>query len=101
MASRLELQKIFDKIPNIKKVYFQPPLSVKLEYPCIVYKLDNIDSKYANNSMYFNMKRYQITIIDKNPDSNIPDNIMKLQMCNFDRAFSSDNLNHWVFNLYF
>lgn len=101
MASRLELQKIFDEIPNIKKVYFQPPLSVKLEYPCIVYKLDNIDSKYANNSMYFNMKRYQITIIDKNPDSNIPDNIMKLQMCNFDRAFSSDNLNHWVFNLYF
>ncbi len=101
MASRLKLHKVLVTLSNVKKVYFQPPSTVKMDYPCIVYELDEIDSIYANNSKYINTKKYQLTIIDKNPDSTIPDEVLKFPLCKLDRLFSSDGLNHWVFNLYF
>jgi len=47
------------------------------------------------------MKRYQVTVIDADPDSIIPEKIEALPMCTFDRQFTADNLYHDVFSLYF
>ena len=82
-------------------VYFQPPESFRMTYPCIVYSRSSADSKYANNRLYLNKKKYTITVIDKNPDSPIPDKIGRLQLCRFDRHFNSDGLNHDVYTLYY
>jgi hypothetical protein len=47
------------------------------------------------------MKQYQVTVIDQDPDSGLPDKVEELPLCAFDRFFATENLNHHVFNLYF
>lgn len=46
-------------------------------------------------------KRYQVTVVDKNPDSVIHEKVLKLPLCKFDRHYNKDNLNHDVYTLYF
>lgn len=101
MRSRLELHESLKALLGSGYVYFQPPESVKMTYPCIVYELNNVDTKHANNRPYFNMKNYRITIIDKNPDSAIPELFTAMPLCRFDRSYTANNLNHWVFTLYY
>lgn len=100
MATRLELQSKLEDVLGSDHVYFQPPESIKMIYPCIEYHYAPGDSQFADNAPYIYRQRYQITVIDKNPDSLIPNKMAALSMCIADRWFSSDNLNHWVFNLY-
>lgn len=101
MDRRLKLHEILSSIKGVKKVYFQPPESMKMDYPCIRYNVDNDYNLKANNLSYNHRIMYLITVIDKNPDSNIPDALRKIPYCGFDRWYSADNLNHWVFTLYF
>jgi hypothetical protein len=101
MASRLELHTLLESILGSTNVYFQPPESISLKYPCIIYNRDYIKTEYANNSPYTLGKRYSVTVIDKNPDSVIPDKIAAMPKCTFERHFTADNLNHDIFNLYF
>lgn len=101
MAPRLELQAILTEILGSGNVYFQPPPTVKMQYPCIVYKRDDAITGFADNKPYSYKKRYQVIVIDKNPDSDIPDKVSKLPLCVFDRFYTADNLNHDVYNLFF
>ena len=101
MPSRLELQTLLEEILGSRNVYFQPPESVKMNYPAIVYGLDNIESSFANDGVYSSKKKYLVTVIDDDPDSPIVDKITALPTCRFNRHFQSDNLNHYVFILYF
>jgi len=70
-------------------------------YPCIVYNRDAAVTQFAGNDPYRYTKRYMVTIIDRNPDSEIPDKVAALPMTTFNRFFTADNLNHDVFNIYF
>lgn len=72
-----------------------------MQYPCIVYARDDAITDFADNKPYTYTKRYQVTVIDRNPDSDIPDKVAQLPMCLLNRYFAADNLNHDVFNLYF
>lgn len=102
MPSRSELKTILEGLIGSEgKVYFQPPASAQISYPCIVYKWDSADTIYADNRPYRFEKRYQVTFIGKDPDSDVPDKIALLPKCSFDRRFTTDNLNHVVFNIYF
>lgn len=101
MGTRLELQDVLVEVLGCKNVYFQPPESVKMKYPCIVYQRDYLDIKHADNLPYSSEYRYQVTVIDKNPDSPILDRMNRLPKCSFERHFTSDNFNHDVYNLYF
>ena len=100
-SRRLDLQSLFVSLLGSSNVYYQPPDQTKLSYPCIVYELEKNDVKYADNQAYNITKKYSVTVIDANPDSAIPDKIQKLPMCSFDRPFTSGNLYHFVFNLYY
>jgi hypothetical protein len=82
------------------KVYFQPPESLAITYPCIVYRRDKIEAKHANDKTYSSMTRYQVTTIDQNPDSALPNSVLELPFCAHERAFAHDGLNHDVFSLY-
>ena len=101
MEKRLQLQEILKSLIDNQKVYFQPPENIRMEYPCIVYERDYAVTEYANNSPYAHTKRYQVTVIDKDPDSEIPDRVSNLPLCKFAQHFKADNLNHDVYNLYF
>lgn len=101
MGQRTDLHAILVNILGSKYVYFQPPENLKMKYPCIVYQRVTGDTQFADNIPYIIKKRYQITVIDSNPDSPIPDKVAQLPYCVFDRHFTSGNLNHDVYNLYF
>jgi hypothetical protein len=101
LTGRLALQELLEELLTSDKVYFQPPSSFSMQYPCIVYELSHIKSEFADNYPYTLGIRYSITVIDRNPDSAIPIAIVALPLCSFERFFTADNLNHYVFNLYF
>lgn len=101
MASRLSLQTMLEKILGSRNVYFQSPASVQMKYPAIVYSLANINNSFANNGVYMQTTAYEITLIDKNPDNEFVKKISTLPCCKFDRHFRSDNLNHYVFTIYY
>lgn len=82
-------------------VYFQPPPSVSIQYPAIIYSRDSATTEFADDIPYTYTKRYQVTVIDQDPDSEIPDKVAQLPRCLFSRHFKVNNLNHDVFSLYF
>jgi hypothetical protein len=97
---RLQLQSLLEELLGSPNVYFQPPANVQMQYPCIVYKRDRADTKFAGNNPYRYTKRYLVTVIDRNPDSAIPDKIAALPKVAHERFFVADNLNHDVFTLF-
>lgn len=97
MATRLELQQLLEDTLGSRNVYYQPPESIKLSYPAIVYSRNTIDNKFADDTVYLQNHDYQIIVIDFDPDSEIVDKVSKLPMCRFNRHYKSNNLNHDVF----
>lgn len=101
MDRRSKLQTLLESTINSSYVYFQPPASVKLDYPCVVFTLSSDRTSYANNKLYIDKLRFTITIIDRNPESELFDKIKLLPLCSFDRTYMSNNLNHYVFTIFF
>lgn len=102
MANRLDLHQELCDILGSTNVYFQPPASLSMKYPCIRYSLARIDVLHADDSNYKNVKQYTVTVIDRNPDSETPEKILNhFKMCSFDRGYPADNLNHFVLTLYY
>ena len=101
MRSRLELHETLCDILGSRNVYFQPPTNVSMRYPAIVYNLSDIENKHADDGVYSFTNQYQITLIDRNPETDVVYKINQLQTANFIRSYSSDNLNHWVFEIFF
>ena len=97
--SRLNLQTLFESILGNKHVYFQPPDSKKMQYPCIVYKLSGIPEKHADNEGYVSNYCYQVTLIDPDPDTEYVDKIKKIRYTKFVKHFSTQGLNHYVFEI--
>ena len=101
MDRRQAFHELLCGILGTDHVYFQPPESVQMTYPCIVYVRSSIRTRHAANLPYSLHKQYTVTVIDKDPDSAIPDRIAALPLCSFDRHYTADNLNHDVFQLYY
>lgn len=101
MASRLKLQTELEELLNSRNVYYQPPESIKMSYPSIVYSLKDIRLEHADNKSYYKSRCYEITVISAKPDPEYIDKILEFKQCRFDRHFKSDNLNHYVFTLYY
>ena len=100
MASRLKLHEAFCEILGTRNVYFQPPASVKLQYPAIVYSRKDFSIKRANDAAYIIVPGYEGTLIDNNPDSEYLEKILQLEHCRFDRHYKADRLNHDTFTIY-
>ena len=102
MGSRLELHEELCELLGSRNVYFQPPESLKLDYPCIVYSMNGAKERRANDRIYNSTNEYEVIVIDYDPDSEIPDKIrVHFPMCSLDRVYPSDNLNHTVLKLYY
>ena len=101
MGQRLQLQSILEELLGSRNVYFQPSANVEMDYPAIVYARDYAVTQFAGNLPYRYTKRYQVTYIDRDPDSVVPEKIAGLPMTVFTRHFKADNLNHDVYNVYF
>lgn len=82
------------------RAYFQPPSNVSMGYPCIVYELDRIVKKRADNGVYLKTRRYQVKLITKNPDDPTVDALASMVYSEFERHYTIDTLNHFVFSIY-
>lgn len=98
---REELHEILVGILGSRNVYFQPPDNLHMNYPAITYERDYSNVLHADNKPYRIFKRYQITVIDEDPDSLVPDKVALLPNCSFIRWFATDELNHDIYNLYY
>ena len=115
MGRRLELQTKLeelmhtsypDQFPDTTNasryhVYFQPNDNTRMVYPAIVYERDGLDDKRANNEAYSQTKRYRITVIDRNPDSVIPDLLSRFPMTRFTAHQVRDGLHQDIYTTYF
>lgn len=108
MDRRLQLNELFvsilgtEDLPEERsRVYFQPPANVQMEYPCIVYSRDTTETQFADNNPYRLTKRYEVKVIDRDPDTIIPEKVAALTMCVHTTSYVADTLNHYVFTLYF
>ena len=100
-SRRLELHEELCALLGSRNVYFQPPSTVEMKYPAIVYNYDGSRDNNANNKIYLHRKRYSVTAIDRDPDANWDEVLLDhFEYCNFSRPFVADNLNHWQFSLY-
>lgn len=96
--ARAQLQELLESFcPN---VYFQPPPNITMAYPCIVYKRSAENVRYANNDRYDAYLQYEVTVIDRDPDSLIPGLVAHVPLSRYERHFAADDLNHDVYNLY-
>lgn len=100
-SSRIAFRNYLKEQIGIENLYFQPPASIKMNYPAIVYSIARVDNKFAANKNYLQFIGYQVIVIDKDPDSYIFKKVSRLPKCSFDRSFTSDNLNHFVFTIFY
>lgn len=98
---RLELQEKLEDILGTDHVYFEPPESIKMRYPCIVYSRNSADQRYADNRLYNYAQRYQVVCIELDPDSNVFGKLLELPLCTYVRSYNADNLKHDLLYLYY
>ena len=99
---RAELDDKLIEILGSGHVYFEPPESVKLSYPCIVYERSAGDTDFANNMPYRFQMRYALTVISRDVETSVLSKLaMSLPSIIYDRHFVTDGLHHDVFNLYY
>lgn len=101
MRDRLEFHEILCDILGSRNVYFQPPESIKMKYPCIIYERTRPYVSHADNMKYMNKQQYTVTVVDKNPEGLIADKLADIPYSGFNRRFITDNLVHDVYNIYF
>ena len=100
--SRLAFSAYLKEQTGVENVYFQPPESIKMRYPAIVYSISRVDNRFAENKQYLQFIAYQVIVIDKDPDSDIPEKLIEaFEEINFNRHYVADNLNHDVLILYY
>lgn len=101
MKTRSELHEELCEVLGSRNVYFQPPENLKIKYPCIIYNLDDIDTRRADNKRYITYDRYLLTVVSKDPDCDLFIQLMdRFEMCDLDRAAVADSMNHWYMTLY-
>lgn len=102
MNNRLKLQERLTELLGSNNVYFDPPETIKLKYPCIIYQSDIPLNIQADNKSYILRNRYSATYIDANPDNDITERFLSaFNYCSAGNPYISDNLHHYPFDIYF
>lgn len=99
---RRKLQNELESVLGNKNVYFQPPESIKLQYPAIVYEVSAPDIKRADNRIYSYTNKFNLKYIRKNGNDDVPRKILEtFSLCSENDTYIYDNLYHTIFGLYY
>lgn len=102
MGQRLDFSEELRMVLGSDNVYFNPPESIKMRYPAIVYEIDDIISLHANDRNYNNHTGYSVMVIDTDPDSTIYLDLLKhFPRSSFRNAYPAENLSHFVLLIYY
>lgn len=99
--TRAELDALLRFTLGTTNVYFDPPEGFKLRYPCIVYSFGAHYDRFADSDSYSRMKQYTLTYITKNADDPTVERLEDLKYCHLNRAYCSDGLFHYAYNIYY
>lgn len=104
VIKRRELHTFLTSILGSNNVYFQPPSNISMKYPCIVYNRTNPYTINADDSTYLLRGHYSVTYIDSNVERAMAMQtklLKSFEHISVERSFTSENLNHDVYNLYY
>lgn len=98
---RIEVHELLQELSGYgKRIYYNPPETVKMSYPCIVYNRVNLGARHADNMPYFRYDTYTVThIYAKESESDLTTKLALQSGFSFDRGYTADNLHHDVFTL--
>ena len=99
MKKREDLHRVLKSYcPN---VYYQPPETFKIKYPCIIYSRDNLQVQRADNRPYILECAYSMRYISEEPDDPVIFELALLPFCRHSRHYVADNLHHDAFTIYY
>ena len=101
MGSRIDLQRLLENLLGSDHVYYDPPETVKIKYPAIIYSKNGVQSKRADDSRYQTLTRYDLIVLDRRPDNPVIEKLLDLSYCSYDRHYVSDNLHHDSLTIYY
>lgn len=97
------LREILMEETGISYCYYDPPATIRMYYPCIIFHLSDQDSKYADNMAYLRNLRWDVTVVDPvstNGEIYVGE-LTSLPHCRFGRHYVADNLHHYTFSIYY
>lgn len=102
MSRRLKLQEKLEELLENRNVYYQPPDTIKINYPAIIYNKQTIDKRSADDTAYTLTDCYELIVINKLPNDELVNKLLlTFAMVSHDRHYASDGLNHDVLTLYY
>lgn len=99
--NRVKLHHMLEDILGSKNVYYDPPESFKLKYPCIVYYLEGFYDLPADNLTYRRMRRYNMTYITTDSEDPVAEKLADIRYCTLSRPFAVSDLFHFAYVLYY
>ena len=91
------LEAFQEEVGETPHVYFQPPENVKMVYPCFRYTEAGDTGIHADDRPYLHVRQYTVIYITRSADPTLPEAMKNLPQVRFDRRYSANNLNHFVF----
>lgn len=97
-----ELRLLQIEVLGYQHTYFEPPESVRLSYDAVVYNRTGFNVKRADDRGYIMYDEYQVMVISKDAETQLPRAIMEhFAYCSPGRSSVTDNLYHFPFTIYF
>lgn len=95
MDRRQKLHEELKRVTGIKNVYFQPPESIKLKYPCVIYSKQPFRTVRANNTAWINNRPYRVVIVCSDGDNKFAEMLLNgFKYCSYDSRYISNNMYH-------
>lgn len=99
--TRLDLHEILCDVLGSRNVYFNPPASIQMKYPCLVYELIGAQIQHADNLKYQKHRRWKVTLITTDPDDKTPDRLDDIPYSSPGNPFVADGLYHFPYTIYY
>ncbi len=98
---RLKLDKLLRDTLGTTQVYYQPPASVQMEYPCIRYNMAKVPVDYADDRAYLIRAKYIVTYITTEPDDPMKETLVETLRTPVIQIYAADGLYHYVYEVYY
>lgn len=98
---RLKLDKLLRDTLGSTQVYYQPPESVQMEYPCIRYNMAKVPVDYADDGVYLIRAKYIVTYITTEPDDEMKESLVMALKTPVIQIYAADGLYHYVYEVYY
>lgn len=100
MRTYRDLLHLLQKAVDHNRVYFQPPENLKIGYPAVIFHLSKVKLDHADDVPYKGAREYSVTLITKEPEPEVLDEILKIPYATLDTTYIADGMNHFVFTIY-